>query len=312
MATKCLESLLVYGISGAGKTTQVGELAVWVHEKLHKKTRLVSCSGGGWTSIKPAVDAGIVQPLSIYSRESAVETLDKLTKGYWPCDTEDPTAKLVPPEEQKDWGEVGALCFDSLTESCDWMMTKLLMAEAAGKIKISALSMSFRDGTTTYAAPAMSHYGNVQERLSQFIAQSKQIGDRYCMWTALELKASDDNTRLPLYGPDVIGKAKTAKASAWFDNTLHLHLSGGGLKKGVPVRRLYFNTHFEDDGIPYIAKNRGHYSSPMSKLVDNKDYLEGDDASVYKFLQLLEKSHESALGKFKDRLAGLAPGVRII
>ena len=61
-ASKCTESLLIYGVSGAGKTTQAQELAKYVHKKLHKKVRLASMSGGGWTSVQPAVDAGILVP----------------------------------------------------------------------------------------------------------------------------------------------------------------------------------------------------------------------------------------------------------
>jgi hypothetical protein len=124
------------------------------------------------------------------------------------------------------------------------------------------------------------------------------------MWTALELKAVDQEiTKLPMYGPDVIGKAKTASAAAWFDNTLHLYLTGaGGMKKGAVERRLYFYTHFEDDGVPYVAKNRGHKLAPISKYVGNLDYLTGDKLSVDYFLQLLDKSQAEAREILKKKL----------
>lgn len=296
-AGKCLESILIYGASGSGKTTQVQELARWVHKKTGKLTRLVSCSGGGWTSITPAVEAGLVVPAYIRNRDNAVETIANMTKGWWPANPSDPRSILLPPEKQEDWANIGAVAFDSLTEICEWMMSYMTNAEAAGKIKISQQPMKFRDGITDFGSPSMAHYGNVQQRINDFVTNSKGLTGRYVMWTALELKSTDDNSRLPLYGPDVSGKAKTATAPAWFDNTLHLYMTGaGGLKKGASERRLYLCTHFEDDQIPYIAKNRGHFYAPLP------EYLDKEKVSLYTFFQLLEDSHAKALEVFNQKL----------
>ncbi len=292
-ASKCIESILVYGVSGAGKTTQIQELAKYVHRKMGKIVRLASVSGGGWTSIQPAIDAGIVVPTYVRGRKFPIETLDKITKGYWPEHPDDPESPLLPIEKQKNWKDVGGEAWDGITEGCEWMMSYLTNEEAAGTFKISNQPMKFKDGDTNYGSPSMAHYGNIQTRIADFIAQSKGIRGIYNMWTALELKATDDNSRLPLYGPDISGKAKTATACAWFDNTLHLYLTGaGGLKKGAVVRRLYLTNHFEDDQIPYVAKNRGHFYAPLP------EYLEGERCSLNVFLQLLEESH----GKAKERL----------
>jgi hypothetical protein len=296
-ASKCLESLLVYGVSGAGKTTQGQELAKYISKKMGKKLHLASCSGGGWTSIQPAIDAGIIDATYIRGRSFPVETMDKISRGYWPEHPDDPESPLIAPSQQKDWSDVGGEMFDSMTESCEWMMSYINSQEAAGKIKISAQSANFKDGGTSYGSPSQAHYGNVQSRIADFVAQSKGLRGIYVLWTALELKATDDNSRLPLYGPDVVGKAKTAVACAWFDNTLHLYLTGaGGLKKGTMQRRLYLTNHFEDDQIPYVAKNRGHFYAPLP------EYLEGDKCSLAVFLELLEESHAKAKLKLMEEL----------
>jgi hypothetical protein len=296
-AGKCTESLLVYGISGSGKTTQVQELSKYVYKKTGKKTRLVSMSGGGWTSIMPAVSAGLVDPCYIRSRDKAVETLQRFSMGWWPIDVEDPTSPLAPPEKQQNWKDVGAIAYDGITEGCEWLMSYMVGNEAAGKMKISQLSANFKDGETNFGTPSLAHYGNVQSRIADFVGFSKAIRDVYIMWTALELKATDDNSRLPLYGPDISGKAKTAIAGAWFDNTLHLYITGqGGLKKGTSIRRLYLSTHFEDDQIPFVAKNRGHFYSPLP------EYLEGEKCSLAVFLELLEESHKKATERFMSEI----------
>lgn len=295
--SKCIESFLVYGVSGSGKTTQVQELARWIHDHGGKRTRLVSTSGGGWTAIKPAIEAGLVIPTYIRTREHPIETLDKMTQGWWPADPKDPTSKLIPPEKQEDWNDIGAYAFDSMTESCEWMMSYMNNEEAAGNIKVSAQPMKFRDGNTNYGSPSQAHYGNIQMRISDFVANSKGLRGKYVLWTALELKATDDNTRLPLYGPDVSGKAKTAIASAWFDNTLHLYITGrGGLKKGEKEHRMYTCNHFEDDTIPFVAKNRAHYSFPIDQA------LVGNDCTLYNFIELLEESQKKATEKFKSTM----------
>jgi hypothetical protein len=296
-AGKCIESILVYGISGAGKTTQGQELAKYINKKIGKKLRLASCSGGGWTSIQPAIDAGIIEATYIRGRKFPVETVDKISKGFWPEHPDDPESPLIAPEKQKDWNEVGGLMNDSITESCEWMMSYINSQEAAGKIKISAQSANFRDGETNYGTPSLAHYGNIQSRIADFIAQSKALRGIYILYTALELKATDDNSRLPLYGPDIVGKAKTAVAPAWFDNTLHLYLTGaGGLKKGVVKHRMYLTTHFEDDQIPYVAKNRGHFYAPLP------EFLEGPQCSLAVFLELLAESHAKAKDKLMAEL----------
>jgi energy-coupling factor transporter ATP-binding protein EcfA2 len=296
-AGKCVESILVYGVSGAGKTTQAQELAKFIHKSTGKKTRLVSMSGGGWTSIQPAVDVGIVIPTYVRGREYPVETLKKLCEGWWPSDPDDPKSPLIPIDKHKDWKDVGGVVYDGITEGCQWLMSYMTNAEAAGLFKISSQPMKFKDGGTNFGSPSMAHYGNIQQRIEDFVGLSKGLMGVYVMWTALELKSTDDNTRLPMYGPEVIGRAKTASVGAWFDNTLHLYLTGqGGLKKGKVERRLYLTNHFEDDGIPYIAKNRGHFYAPLP------EFLEGDEASVYTFLEKLGESHQKAQTKLKADL----------
>lgn len=292
---KCRESILLYGVSGAGKTTQGQEFAAAVQKRTSRKTRLVSCTGGGWTSIQPVVELGLIEPLFVPDRDFPVETIDKLSKGYWPEHPADPLSPLLPPEKQKDWKDVGGVMFDSLTEMCAWMMTGAVAREAAGQIKISAQPIRFQDGATQFGTPSIAHFGVFQGRIEDCVRNSKGLDGRYILWTALELKSVDvELSKLPVYGPDIIGKAKTAVAGAWFDNTLHLYITGqGGMKKGTAERRMYFTTHFEDDGVPYVAKNRGHMYAPISKYV-GADYLSGEKLSLDYFLELLDRSQAEA------------------
>jgi hypothetical protein len=167
-------------------------------------------------------------------------------------------------------------------------MRNAVRREANKEIKIAgqAISVSFRDGETTYGAPAMGHFGAIQNHIENCVSNSKNLEGKYIVWTSLELKAADDNTRMPLYGPDVIGKAKTSVAPAWFDDCLHLHYVQQAGK--AATRRMYLQSHFESDGIPYAAKNRGHRLAPLP------EYLEGADLSLGVFLKKIQESHAKA------------------
>lgn len=285
-------SILWYGISGVGKTTQIGEAAKWVYDKTGKKTRLVSTSGGGWQSIQAHVDAGLIDPIHIVGMDHPFETLDRYSRGWW----HDENGKLQIPARQDDWDDFGAIAFDGIAEAGEWLMRYSVQQEAEGKIKISGQKVAtmFRDGQSAFGAPSMSMYGTIQNYLSQYISQSCALDGKYIFWTSLEKKVTDDNTRLPAYGPEIIGNAKTTMAPAWFDNVLHLYFAGGSLKKGSDAKRvLYLRQHFED-GIPFLAKNTASFYAPLP------EFLEGDDLSVGVFLELLEESRE----RVKEQLLG--------
>jgi len=291
---KCYQGTLIYGVSGVGKTTQIGEQARWVYDKFGLKTRLVSASGGGWASIDPLVDAGIVIPTFILERKFVYETLNKLSEGYWPEDTSDPTSKLLAPSQQSDWDEFGCLAFEGMTEMADWMMRYSVAREAEGRIRISGqkVAANFLDGEMRCGAPSMGMYNTIQNYIAQYVAQSKAIKDKYILWTALERKVTDENTRRPTYGPEVCGEAKTTTCSAWFDYVLHLYYESSN-KNNLGTRRMYLTRHFEN-GVPFVAK------SQMSILTTLPPYLEGDELSMYYFQELLLEKRKQA----KEKLIG--------
>lgn len=297
---KCRESLLIYGASGSGKTTQLSMLAEWCMLRYGKKTRLISTSGGGWSSIIPAVESGIVEATYICDRAHAFETLDRFSKGWWPADLEDPQSPLIPPTGQQDWDKIGCICFDSITEAASWLMDDMVYREARGEFKSSSqnLMVRFRDGDTWIGSPAPGHYGTIQNNIARYIVQMKSI-PKYVACTALELKTSDMRTQLPMYGPDVIGQKMTQTVSAMFENTLHLYFVETK-DPNRPTRRMYLSTHFEE-GVPFVAKNRGDYRAPLP------EYLEGDSMNVGAFLDSLEESRKKALAIFAGQLKNFQP-----
>jgi hypothetical protein len=288
MGSKCITSILTYGMGTTGKTTQFGELAKWIKEKFPTShMRLISCSSG-WEPLQPFIDIGWIKAIDIRARAYPFETIDKLSKGWWPLDLEDPAAPLVPWDKQTDFPNVMAVGFDGLTEISEWLMGRATQEEAKGTYQFGAQKVvaKFRDGATDYAAPSQADYGVIQNHMAMAVSNSKQLAGRYVMWTALERRAVDeDGTRMPLYGPDLIGKAKTPNVVPWFGMALHLTINKDG------SRSMWTESHFAEDGIPFMAVVR----QPRQAVVGLKPLakeLKGAAFGLLNVLSTLEYNNE--------------------
>jgi len=136
MAIANKTSILCYGCSGVGKSTQARYIAEYIHRTTGKKTRLIALDRGSlWAPCQDLVDEGIVIPLEFptASEFNPMATMRKLRRGEWPENgvINRPTAveskgprgveikyktntKWIPWSEQ-DTAEIGAIVVDSLT-----------------------------------------------------------------------------------------------------------------------------------------------------------------------------------------------------
>lgn len=310
--TKCIDSICVHGSTGSGKTTLVESLSRVVRSRLgeDKIVRLYSANADGWGVIEPSVKLGHVVPLWVpgmivfYRLKKAqvdipvnsVYVIDKITKGWWPVDPDNPLSKWIPPEKQEEWEKVGAVVFDSGTDYADLIMRNALLKEA-GTNKL--MGIATQDGTNlyqdgipkevsedgdevTYLSAAQAHYGAVQNRIDQFINQSKNIPDVYVMWTFLTEKGKEKDQHRSVFGPDVIGTAINAKVPSWFGRTLNLMAD----KRGI--RYLWLHEH-EKDGDIYMANVR------ESKDARLPDYLKDKEANLFTLYEKLDESVERAM-----------------
>lgn len=300
---KCIESVCVYSKSGEGKTTQIEFFSKVVRERLgeDKVVRLASANADGWSVIQPAVDMGWIAPLWVPARPYPIQTFDRLTQGWWPENPSDPASPLLPPAKQKDWGRVGGIAFDSGTDYADIVMRYMLAREAEPRSTFRAAAQAaaniYKDGAaedeTGYAAAAMGHYGSDQNRIDQFVNQSKNLEGKYILWTFLEDKGKDPVTKAAVYAPDVIGSALNGKVPSWFGRTVRLAVYGLGAQK---KRRMYLHNHYEPgDPVPYLANVRDHWMAPLP------DFLENEAANLYELYKRLDKSYADAKAKMQPK-----------
>ena len=95
------EGILIYGDPGIGKTTLIGDMALWVWKNFKKKTRLYRTSGGGAGPVRPLIKLGIIEEINLTNYPFAYEGTELAAMGYWWDGS-----SLVPPSEQPDWDDV--------------------------------------------------------------------------------------------------------------------------------------------------------------------------------------------------------------
>ncbi len=304
-------NLLVYGPSGVGKTTQIEEFATLVYKLTGKATRLISRSGGGWQSIQPIVDSGILIPFDLTTvQEKRVGLFRLLCSGLWPSDLEDPLNTMQLPKDQDGWDDIGALAFESLTEIPTWIAEDVVEA-TQGQKKYGAsdvqVTQTVGDDTHKFTGMAAGDYGFVQQMMQNWVPASLGIRGRSVMWTALESTATDDDglagaRRAKVAGPEIIGNKLTPRVPAWFNHVLHLTMEPTGGPRTPLERRLYFERHQDAAGLTCVAKNTASRILPIAKII-GKSYLAGDDLSLRRFFELVGESQEAAAAHTREQLA---------
>jgi hypothetical protein len=238
---------MLYGDTGSTKTSRLGDAAEYYYETTGKPSRLVSTDTGGWQAIKALEVAGIILPFRITpERVNMIETLDKLSKGWWVKDIHDPQSPLAD-------------------------RTKTLSPQ---NIKVPEMPKDsfIKSGDYVRRFVGRSDYGGVQGRISEFIRNSGNMAIP-AIWSALEDKGEDESKK-PTYGPSFIGQALTGICGNWFGNFIHMDMvnvaveidnPAGKQFPKVPVTEqrpyMFLRKHLDPNGadpykLPYPAKTR--------------------------------------------------------
>lgn len=157
---------------------------------------------------------------------------------------------------------VGAVAYDGLSSMQDWVMEDMADMTARGQLvgEATALGGKIHSGDSDFGSNNRSHYGFAQIQAQKWILASTAIPflKAPSIWTALEQKGSDDQTKLPVYGPQIAGRAKTDKVPSWFGNCLGTQIIHKAVKDGKDqkVHRLWLTEYKGQDNIPHLCKTR--------------------------------------------------------
>ena len=213
--------------------------------------------------------------------------------------------------------QVGGVCFDGLTSMQAWIMTDLGARTASGELKgeETALGGKITSGEMIFGGSNRSHYGQAQLRAEDWVLDSTAIPDLVAppIWTALEQRSTDRDSKLPIYGPKISGSARTSDVPSWVGNCLGTRICIN--EHGNKEWRLYLSEYREDDNIPHLCKTRAAPGAMPEFLTDNPDdpsfttfnlgyVFDLLDEALVNTMKAAEKKYEDAPGLPSGKIGG--------
>lgn len=284
-------TIMLYGHTGAGKTALIGELAEHYFATQKKKTRLYTSDRGGWITIAPYVELGVIEVIPLFDDPwiwlgHAVKG-DTLKDGNW-----------VPGTRP----DIALYAFEGMTSTADAVMS--WMAQASGRgVNIGgggAMNFTVTQGKETLKIGTnnMAHYGVAQQQVYEKATESQYLPGTV-LWTAGDKRGEDDAIG-GVVGPQVAGKALTSEVPRWFKYTLRVatEVMAGQAPKHV----LYLEDHIEMNArmakamvnarVPLAGGGEGGVTIP-SRI---------EPASLVQFLTMMQERQASAKSAIAKRL----------
>ena len=215
------QSLLMYGESGLGKTTNIGRFARYQFTRTGLPTRLVTCDSG-FGPVQDEVDDGMIIPLRLESAKYPIPVLNKLSKGEWPTKAINEKQGLWHMGEGAGFkalkqGVVGGIAVEGLTRICE-LLRKALTDEQQQTGE--PLQGQFEAMGERFAFQSRGTYSAIQQLINNIVINFRGLDVDRVLFTAHEGKGKDKNGR-QVFGPATTGVALTDFVSGWFEITLH-------------------------------------------------------------------------------------------
>jgi hypothetical protein len=299
-------SILLYGDTGDGKTTLIGEYAEDKFKRTGLITRVYTADPGGWRGLIPYVKLGIIEIVNLANMPQPWEWISEVIKGKLPVSVGSAVNWVLDPAAN---ARVGVYAFEGGTAFGDVLMQDMSRKNAEGQV-VGPQPPNFRvtEGKVKWAGTSPSQFGSAQTVLTIAVQESfKLSGD--VIWTCMARRAGDADTTAPILGPQFVGKALTSDAPRWFVYTFRVTtIPGNEVMKTKTEHRLYIEDHAEvttgvgADGKPAMNAQKSLGNSRMP--------LDGDEitpfvapASVVKAINLIDQGGSTALEKIRARVA---------
>lgn len=282
-------TILLFGHTGAGKTAQIGELAEHYYATKKQRTRLYTSDRGGWSTIEPYVNLGIIEVVPLFGDPWI--WLGHAIKG------DVPVAGKWEPGVKSD---IAMYAFEGMTSICDaWMSW---MADASSKgVNIGgggAFNFTVKEGTEQLKIGSnnMAHYNAAQGRVYEQVALSQYLPGTV-LWTAGD-KRGEDDTIGGVVGPQTAGKAQAGEVPRWFQYTFRIatEVQAGQEPKHV----LYLDSHVEMNA--KMAKGIANARVPLAGAGEVKVPSKIEPASIVQALELIGKRSKAAEDVIARRL----------
>ena len=315
-------SIMAYGDSGVGKSTQARDLAKYVKDRFNLRTRaIILDTGSGSAHLDDLVEEGIVDvcmvPLAPEYNPYAV--MRKFGRGEWPLEgkinaptkVEEKNAKgevvrvryiantVWKPWAQAETDSIGLIVLDSLTAFASAFMAdakiKNVRAGEAG-----GADARVEDGEQI-GSNTMNHYNDAQNECKMLLNALVSLPVPLVYVTALGDAGTDDSsgTKRPVLGPQTAGKAATGEIPKLVTNCFHLTAEGNGLGRKVMA-------WYEDHPDTIITSNKWRAKASSVLAEDRMEFVKkyplghiplSLDKGLREFLEFKDRLDEKRAGK---------------
>ena len=285
-------TILLYGRTRSGKSTQIGQLAESVYKSTKKITRLYAADRGGFDPIRPYIELGVIEVVELGDSDPWI-FLNKAVRGM----VRDASGKWVPGKNDN----IGMFAFESMTAFADELMASMAR-KASENVNIGgganiSFVISGDNETLKVSGSNMAHYGVCQSRIKEEVWQSQKLNADYILWTASASKDEDQDAAGKVLGPAVVGKAMTAEVPRWFGLTFRLDCIAA--QQGKPERHILYLGNSVDT----TAGNAVSLGNTRVPLDSTPLASSLEPASIVKALQMIDEASVQAVDTIKKRLA---------
>lgn len=290
------KTILLYGRTRAGKSTQIGEMAEYVKTTTGKNTRLYTADRGGIGPLLPYIDLGVVEVVAQQDTNPWI-FMNQAARGR----VRDIAGKWV----DGDNSSIGMCAFESMTSFADALMNDLAK-QAGNNVNIGgAANVSFSvqgdNETLKISGNNMGHYNVVQSRITDEVWASQLLPVDYVLWTASVSKDADELSTSKVLGPQVVGKALTTEVPRWFE--LCFRIDAIPSQAGKPERHILYLGNSVDQASGN-AVSLGNTRTPL----DSKPLPASiEPASLVGALKLINQTKVEALEAIKKRMSVAPP-----
>lgn len=254
------KSIVLYGDSGLGKSTQAAVFAKWIYQNTGKVVRLISAEDSSKTIFEPLMEVGIVDALFLSQHKDPLTMMRRLQAGAW-IDKESKWYSYKP-------GDVGGYIIEGASS-----IAELLLEDTRDKQRLlqGQDKNVFDENGYSFAPATQMGYGFVQDEMLRAIKRFAGLsGVSRVLWTAHEVNSSDSD-KVGIRGPALVGTAKTAVMQKYFGMVIHIdgyHSTKvdpvSKEKVGITTRRLWFQRHpdLQFNNLYYPAK----VTIPISRM----------------------------------------------
>lgn len=288
-------SIMTYGASGVGKTTQFRYFSRYLFDTYGLRSRFICYDGGSlWECVQDYVDEGFVDVIQVPNAPefNPFAVTRKLARGEWPTEGKDGVFRVNMPTPVKQGAETR---WKSNTQWRAWNAEDTATLGLIGTDSVTGCSSAFmfdaavknvRRGSEAgggvrdeegeqYGSNTQSHYGDAQNEIKNYINSIVALPCPFSYFTALEDGGTENTTgvKRPVYGPQIAGSAATGELPKLVTNCFHLVAEGIGASRVV---KAYYEEH-EDPTLPPKMKWKAKASSilPEQRLEFVKRYPGG-------------------------------------